>query len=60
MRKTLDARKLGAAAQQLLRRQVVQAVRGEMTQTVAACTMEFRPNEGPRRRADASLMSRGG
>lgn len=38
MRKTPDARTLGAAAQQLLRRQVVQAVRGGMTQTAAART----------------------
>ncbi|MDH5669600.1 MAG: IS630 family transposase [Nitrospira sp.] len=38
MRVTPDARKLGAAAQQLLRRQVVQAVRGGMTQTAAART----------------------
>ena len=38
MRATPDARKLGAAAQQLLRRQVVQAVRGGMTQTAAART----------------------
>ena len=36
MRTTPDARRLGAAAQQLLRRQVVQAVRRGMTQTVAA------------------------
>lgn len=38
MRTTPDARTLGAAAQQLLRRQVVQAVRGGMTQTAAART----------------------
>lgn len=38
MRTTADARTLGAAAQQLLRRQVVQAVRGGMTQTAAART----------------------
>jgi transposase len=38
MRTAPDARTLGAAAQQLLRRQVVQAVRGGMTQTAAART----------------------
>lgn len=38
MRTTPDARTLGAAAQQLLRRQVVQAVRRGMTQTAAAQT----------------------
>ena len=38
MRTIPDARTLGAAAQQLLRRQVVQAVRGGMTQTAAAQT----------------------
>jgi len=38
MRVTSDARKLGAAAQQLLRRQAVQAVRRGMTQTAAART----------------------
>jgi transposase len=38
MRTIPDARTLGAAAQQLLRRQVVQAVRGGMTQTAAART----------------------
>lgn len=36
MPKTQDARKVGAAALHLLRRQVVQAVRGGMTQTAAA------------------------
>lgn len=38
MRATPDARTLGAAAQQLLRRQVVQAVCSGMTQTAAART----------------------
>ena len=38
MRTTPDARTLGAAAQQLLRRQMVQAVCGGMTQTAAART----------------------
>jgi len=38
MRTTPDARKVGAAAQQLLRRQVVLAVRSGMPQTAAART----------------------
>lgn len=38
MHKAPDARKVGAAALHLLRRQVVQAVRGGMTQTAAAST----------------------
>jgi transposase len=38
MHKTQDARKVGAAALPLLRRQVVQAVRAGMTQTAAART----------------------
>ena len=38
MRTRSDARTVGASAQQLLRRQVVQAVRGGMTQTAAART----------------------